>query len=245
MTLTYDDYLAHYGVKGMKWGKRKARGSDSDKSSSDRTPEEQAARKARRKKVAVGVASVVGVAAVVGVTAMSANKIQNGKKTASVISKKAKTINIEDAVRKMQEGEKKKAQSSQDQMFKDIQARIDAGAKAKAATDRILKENQDVPANILGHTKRQKERTAEARDRINSVASKGFFDMAASTLSQSDYGERPKARDTKRYGEDGASRIGRKVDNGADLSTARRQEQRRRGRRQMAKGAVNYARGRN
>lgn len=244
MSLTYEDYLAHYGVKGMKWGVRRNR-SDKKSSSRERTPEEQEARKARRKKIAIGVGAAVGVAAVVGVGAMSANKIQAGKKAASAAAEKSKKVSVEDAVKKMQAGEKQKAKDAQDKMFADIQARIDASAKAKAETDRILRQNPDAPANPLGQTRRQRERTEEARTRINNVASKGFFDMAASTLSQTDYGERSRERDTKRFGDKGADRINRKVDEGVDLGTARRQERRRKGRSQMVRGAVNYARGTN
>ena len=42
-SITYDDYLQHYGVKGMKWGVRKDRG--------ERTPEQQARRDKDRKSV--------------------------------------------------------------------------------------------------------------------------------------------------------------------------------------------------
>ena len=58
-SITYDDYLQHYGVKGMKWGVRKDRG--------ERTPEQQARRdkaKSVAKKAAVGLALVGGAVAV-------------------------------------------------------------------------------------------------------------------------------------------------------------------------------------
>ena len=51
-SITYGDYLEHYGVKGMKWGVRKDRG--------ERTPEQQARRdkaKSVAKKAAVGYAT--------------------------------------------------------------------------------------------------------------------------------------------------------------------------------------------
>ena len=35
---TYEDYLAHYGVKGMKWGRRKKRGSDDSDGDSKKRP---------------------------------------------------------------------------------------------------------------------------------------------------------------------------------------------------------------
>lgn len=244
MSLTYEDYLAHYGVKGMKWGvsrNRTDKSSSSKKASSDLTPEEQASRKARRKKIAIGVGAAVGVAAVVGVSAMGAKKIQSGKAAASVVSELTKKVSVEDAVRKMQAGEKQKVRDAQSKMAADMQARLDASAKAHAKTDRILRQNPDASSNPLRNTKRQREKTEEARARFNEVASKGLFDMAASTLNQSNYGERSRSRDTRRFGERGANRIENRVNNGTSLSAARRRELRRKGRSQMLRGAVNFA----
>lgn len=73
MTLTYDNYLEHYGVKGMKWGVRK-----SDK---ERTPEQQARRdkaKSVAKKAAVG-AAVIGGAAVLAYATRNTPQVQMAK----------------------------------------------------------------------------------------------------------------------------------------------------------------------
>lgn len=55
--MEYDDYLVHYGVKGMKWGVRRK-----SRDSKPKDPERSAKRKKVAKKVATGVA-VAGVAA--------------------------------------------------------------------------------------------------------------------------------------------------------------------------------------
>jgi hypothetical protein len=106
MTITTDEWLAHYGVMGMKWGKHKKqedpKGSSRSKAPEEVTlskreqavlsaiganshteanmakmlsPEEQAMRKAHRKKVVIGVGIGVGVAAV-GVAAFMITKKQ-------------------------------------------------------------------------------------------------------------------------------------------------------------------------
>ena len=72
-SITYDDYLEHYGVKGMKWGVRKDRG--------ERTPEQQARRdkaKSVAKKAAVGLA-VVGGAVAVGYATRNTPQVQMAK----------------------------------------------------------------------------------------------------------------------------------------------------------------------
>ena len=73
MTLSYENYLEHYGVKGMKWGVRKDR--------RERTPEQQARRdkaKSVAKKAAVGLA-VVGGAVAVGYTTRNTPQVQMAK----------------------------------------------------------------------------------------------------------------------------------------------------------------------
>lgn len=73
MTLSYENYLEHYGVKGMKWGVRKNRG--------ERTPEQQARRdkaKSVAKKAAVGLA-VVGGAVAVGYATRNTPQVQMAK----------------------------------------------------------------------------------------------------------------------------------------------------------------------
>lgn len=72
-SITYDNYLEHYGVKGMKWGVRKNRG--------ERTPEQQARRdkaKSVAKKAAVGLA-VVGGAVAVGYATRNTPQVRMAK----------------------------------------------------------------------------------------------------------------------------------------------------------------------
>lgn len=75
--------LAHYGTKGMKWGVRK----QEENTKRERTPEEQARRNARIKKMLIGV----GVLTAVAGAAFVAYKLnQSGKLPMSSIRKAAK-----------------------------------------------------------------------------------------------------------------------------------------------------------
>lgn len=77
MELTYDNYLAHYGVKGMRWGVRRSKNSSG--SSSGKQSNQQRSER-RRKAVAAGLAA----AGVVGIgTVAYAAKRRAGKKAAA------------------------------------------------------------------------------------------------------------------------------------------------------------------
>ena len=75
-TITYDECLAHYGIKGMKWGVRKDpdRPSNSvdrrtakymNRGMSQADAEKKAARKAKQIKAFIAIAGVVAVSAAV------------------------------------------------------------------------------------------------------------------------------------------------------------------------------------
>lgn len=64
MELTYDDYLEHYGVKGMKWGLRKRRDSFSGRSSKSGSSKStsESNKHEKTKKIAKGAAAAAVVA---------------------------------------------------------------------------------------------------------------------------------------------------------------------------------------
>ena len=93
-----DDFLAHYGVPGMKWGKRRARQDVSSGSSRQGTKAPKAPM-SRNKKIAIGVG--IGAIALIGagVAAKSMNK--NMDLPISSIMKSAKAVRGKAAVDKI------------------------------------------------------------------------------------------------------------------------------------------------
>lgn len=75
MELTYDNYLAHYGVKGMKWGLRKRRDSSSGRSSKSGSSKStsESNKHEKTKKIAKGAAAAAVVAGGVALTYTNRN----------------------------------------------------------------------------------------------------------------------------------------------------------------------------
>lgn len=85
--ISYDDYLEHYGVKGMKWGRRKKRSDTSTDvdttSDADTSSDSAAPRKVlNRKNLAISAAVIGGVAAVGVSAAIASHRHTEGKKAA-------------------------------------------------------------------------------------------------------------------------------------------------------------------
>lgn len=72
MTVEVNDFLAHYGVPGMKWGKRGKRGAQPDRGSKETSKPKMS----KGKKIAIAV-GVGALAAGAGIAAVSLSK--NGK----------------------------------------------------------------------------------------------------------------------------------------------------------------------
>ena len=64
----YDDYLIHYGVKGMKWGVRRYQNKDGSltKEGKERYDEKEDKKLSRNQKIAIGVAATAAVLAIAG-----------------------------------------------------------------------------------------------------------------------------------------------------------------------------------
>ena len=87
-TMETEEFLAHYGVKGMKWGvRRKSGGSDS--SSNSQTGSAKPKRKIDKKKVAIA-AGIVGGAAALTVATVVLKKHQISLGEASVAAQMKK-----------------------------------------------------------------------------------------------------------------------------------------------------------
>lgn len=96
---TYEDYLAHVGVKGMKWGRRKKRSesNDSEGGSSEVATSDKPRKVLNKKNLAVGAAVIGGVAAVGVGVAVASNRHAEGKKAAmrSTLAEQSKMSLVE------------------------------------------------------------------------------------------------------------------------------------------------------
>lgn len=96
---TYEDYLAHYGIKGMKWGSRKRRdsssGGSSKRSSSKSTSEPNKHEKA--KKIAKGAAAAALVAGGVALAYANRNNpsVRRGLNSVAKISNQMKNKTVD------------------------------------------------------------------------------------------------------------------------------------------------------
>ena len=100
MEVTYDDYLAHHGIKGMKWGVRKRRDNTTSSSSSNRskpkTPEE-VDKHEKTKKIAKGAAAAAVVAGGVALAYANRNNpsVRRGLSSVAKISNQMKNKTVD------------------------------------------------------------------------------------------------------------------------------------------------------
>ena len=98
--LTYDDYLAHYGVKGMKWGVRKRRDNTTSSSSSKRSKPkttEETDKHEKTKKIAKGAAAAAVIAGGVALAYANRNNpsVRRGLSSVANISNQMKNKTVD------------------------------------------------------------------------------------------------------------------------------------------------------
>ena len=99
LDLTYDDYLAHYGVKGMKWGLRKRRDSSSGRSSKSGSSKStsESNKHEKTKKIAKGAAAAAVVAGGVALAYANRNNpsVRRGLSSVAKISNQMKNKTVD------------------------------------------------------------------------------------------------------------------------------------------------------
>ena len=121
MSNDVDEFLSHYGVKGMRWGVRRKRQSESN--SANGSP---SSNKSRKKKIAAGVA---GAAIVGGAAATAIILNRNGQKSLKVAASKASGYN----------GARRLLLSKADLKIKNITQATDAGKITPTQATRLTK----------------------------------------------------------------------------------------------------------
>lgn len=244
-----DDFLAHYGVKGMKWGVRR-KGGGSSSSDSSQSSSGKPKRKIDKKKVATAAAIVGGAAALtVAVVVLKKHQISLGEASVTSQMKKMGGESTWDVLTKVSTTPKPAAKPAPATKA-ELNARVDA-LKKKAGEDAVRQQIKDfskqsmwdimvddpkptkaapsavAPKKSGIRTPAQKRRDGEeaAKEQIKAFASKSMWDIAADTSIQSakksSYSNTAKKSDTKLYGAKGAAQIKKQVDRGIPLSEAR------------------------
>lgn len=213
-----DVFLAHYGVKGMKWGVRRSqaqldRAAGRDGSSSDSSSNTSTGSKSRinKKKVALGVGVVAATAAVtIGAVALNQHRKSSGQ--AAVLSQLQKIG----------------GQSAFDVVKNVSVTQPKSKPKPKSATAKQLASAKSkLKASTPSQRKAAKEEAAKAQ--IKAFAKKSMWEIAAENpppkkSSKSSYSKRAAKADTKLYGAKGSARIEKRINRGHSLSSARQRE---------------------
>lgn len=208
-----EDFLAHVGVKGMRWGVKRtdaqlarASGQSSGGSStgeSDAKPQGMS----KKKKIAIGVGIVGGVALIAaGSYAVNKQIDVNRMQTLASTRQKAETRLA---------GEK--AARAQIQAF---------GKKSKwQLMNELPNQPKSTPAKAAPARGNRGQRKAKAN--ADAFASKSKYQLMSELPSRSSktaYSKRDVKKDTKTYGTKGAARIQARVNKGVLLSEARKKE---------------------
>lgn len=90
MSFETGDFLAHYGIKGMKWGRRKT------SAPSSRSTEKSERRAKTRSKVKKGAVVTVGVLATVGAVSMSVASSRNQRTDRNVANLLSTVLTVDD-----------------------------------------------------------------------------------------------------------------------------------------------------
>ena len=226
MTDDVDDFLAHFGVKGMRWGRKNASGtvgtsssSGSNSGSSEETEKKRMSPETKRK-LAIG-AGIVGAAAVIAVGAYAANKQidANKLKTIGEMRKQVETRRAGEAAAKKQfetfnqkakwkpSTHSKSNREGKRQALADVKM-IDAqkAARQKAFADRTsanraAKEKRQRQINTFTSSGRSKNRAADlekTRQTIDKLAKRSKWEMATSTPSRAKTSSSYSARDARK-----------------------------------------------
>lgn len=100
MEVTYDDYLAHHGIKGMKWGVRKRHNNTTSSGSSNSSPSKASGetnKHEKTKKIAKGAAAAAVVAGGVALAYANRNNpsVRRGLSSVAKISNQMKNKTVD------------------------------------------------------------------------------------------------------------------------------------------------------
>lgn len=221
MTVEAEDFLAHYGIKGMRWGRKNASGTvDTGSSSGSGSGQSEGGEKKRlspetKRKLAIG-AGIVGAAAVIAVGAYAANKQidANKLKTLGEMRKQVETRRAGEAVAKKQlqtynqkanwkpstysksNREGKRAAAAEVGKYNAQRAERQKAFAERTSANRAAQAKKQRQINAFTPGGRAKNRAADlevTRREIDRIAKRSKWEMAATPSSS------PKPRSTPNY----------------------------------------------